>query len=338
MRKKRLQTKIMAGRFTLPVIVLLCTVVWCVTGYFLQSNIEQVGARTASSEFIRTYFNVETKGWISSAIAFLLYSVTAYFLLIINNRLNIVRNITSAVTYVYLVLIAVSPQTHYLTDAAVASPMVALSLYYLLKTYQQEDYSSANLFYSFFYMGLSSILVPQILFVFPVMIHACYILRSLNIRSLFASITGLVLPYWLLFAHAMWHDKTDKITTLTELNHGINNLFAISDIPHRELATLAFIFLFLFIAFINIQVNEHDEKIITRAYLSSISNISLFLFVICLAVSYNTNETTIILTPYASFIISHLFATTSSKRTNILFMLFILSLLTVLSFNTWTLL
>lgn len=72
----------------------------------------------------------------------------------------------------------------------------------------------------FLFIGLGSLLFPQLLYFVPLFYLGMISFRSLSLKSFFAGLTGLCVPYWLFFGYAFYYDKMNLFYhPLQELIH-----------------------------------------------------------------------------------------------------------------------
>ncbi|MBO5678910.1 MAG: hypothetical protein J6S11_02990 [Bacteroidaceae bacterium] len=74
--------------------------------------------------------------------------------------------------------------------------LLSTASYMLLCSYRQHE-AMGYYFLSFALVGAASLISPSMLFVAPLLLICCSLLQSLHIRTILASIFGLLLPYWI---------------------------------------------------------------------------------------------------------------------------------------------
>ena len=84
----------------------------------------------------------------------------------------------------------------------------------------ESPYPAGSIFHAFFFIGLGSLLFPQLLYFVPLFYLGMISFRSLSLKSFFAGLTGLCVPYWLFFGYAFYYDKMNLFYhPLQELIH-----------------------------------------------------------------------------------------------------------------------
>ena len=85
-------------------------------------------------------------------------------------------------------------------------------------------------FIAFALVGVASLITPTILFVAPLLLVCCPLLKSLHIRTVLASLLGLLLPYWVIVCTLFLTDIPIPIDTFAD-----TLLSPTSPTPHKEL-------------------------------------------------------------------------------------------------------
>ena len=90
---------------------------------------------------------------------------------------------------------ALAPQMA--TDLTVMKHFILLAMagLLLLQTYRRND-AMGTYFMAFSLIGTASLITPTILFGAPILMICCSLLKSLHLRTVLASLLGLLLPYW----------------------------------------------------------------------------------------------------------------------------------------------
>ena len=286
MRTKRFQNRITAGRFTLPTAILISVSCWILTAVLLPETETQQSGYSLWETFCD--FCIPT--WANRLFSFILYAVIGYFLIQLNN------------TFAIILLISVCPSLHmlYAGDLAAASFLVAL--FFLFKSYQQAR-PTGSLFHAFVFIGLGSLLFPQLMLFAPIFWIGAYNFQSLQPKSFFASLVGWSVPYWLLLGHA-----------------------------------LGYLLVLFIVSAAHCLIAGYEDKIRTRSYLHFLILLNFCIFVyIGLQPVLSVHLMSFLLIG-VSILAGHLFVLTNSRSSNIFFICAFIGLFILLGFNIWTLL
>lgn len=331
-RSRRLQNRITAGRFTLPVAILLSAICWIVTAILLpESSVEE-----NSYTLWRTIDNNCIPSWASYPLSFLLYSIIGYFLIALNNTFGIIRMRASVQTAIYFLLISACPLMHRLHAGDVASLAFLISLFFLFRSYQQQQ-AASSLFYSFLFIGVGSLFFPGLTLFIPILWIGALNFQALTPKSFFGSLVGYSLPYWFLLGHSYFYGEMElfyqpfiELANFQPIN--LHNL------PLWETVTLCYLFLLFAVCSIHCLVASYEDKIRTRSYLRFLIFLSLCTFVYMLLQPAHIVQLLPLLLIGISILAGHFAVLTSSRTSNVFFICVLVGLVLLFGFNVWTLL
>lgn len=332
-RTKRLQSRITAGRFTLPVAILLSAVCWIVAGVLLPTLPAPAGTYPLWQNLGRLEL---LDSWAGYPISFLLYALIGYFLIALNNTYAIIRMRASVQTAIYILLVSVCPMLHPLQAGDVASVAFLVSLFFLFGAYQHPR-PAGGMFYSFLFIGLGSLFYPQLTLFAPVLWLGAYSFQALTPRSFMGSLLGWWLPYWFLLGHAYYHDEMGLFCApFIEL--ATFQGFGLQSYSLWEVVTLAYLFLLFAVSSIHCLVAGYEDKIRTRSYLHFLIFLSLCIFGYILLQPSQTVRLLPVLLIGVSILTGHLVALTNSRASNVFFIFALVGVFCLFGFNVWMLL
>ncbi|WP_455586116.1 hypothetical protein [Bacteroides sp.] len=334
MRNKRLQSQITAGRFTLPAVILICTVCWISTSILLPTMGSERESGYALWQSLCTSY---LPAWADRILSFALYAVIGYFLIELNNTFAIIRMRASVQTAIYFLLVTICPGMHLLYAGDVAAVAFLISLYFLFKSYQQTR-PVGHIFNSFVFIGAGSLVFPQLLYFIPLWLIGAYNFQSLTLRSFCGAIIGLSVPYWFLFGHAFFYGEMELFyQPFIELVHFQPIEFGKS-LQLWELVTLGYLFILFIVSAAHCIVSGFEDKIRTRSYLHFLIFLSLCIFLFIFLQPAHCMDLLSLLLIGVSILVGHLFVLTSSKTSNLFFIGSMTGLILLFCFNVWTLL
>lgn len=332
MRNKRLQNRVTTGRITLPVVIFTCLLCCGATNLlFFPLPAEEI-----TYPLWKNIVNV-LPGWSLPLIAFALFSMVGYSLIEFNNRFNIIGIRGSIQTSLYFLLATAIPWLFSLHAGSIVAFALLFSLFFLFKSYQQHQ-SSGDLFHSFVFMGLGSLLLPQLSFLAPLWWITAYRFQSLNPRSFFATLVGWNFPYWLLFGYAFYHQQMDVFyQPFVELVtfHPVNFL---KEWHLHDLVTLGYLFLLFIVSTIHCFVAGYQDKIRTRQFLNVMIQLGFFLLLYCLLQPVQFENILPLFLITVSVLAAHFFGLSNSRASNIFFIVSMAMLILLFGFNVWVLL
>ena len=156
--------------------------------------------------------------------------------------------------------------------------------------------------------------------------------------SICGALLGWVLPYWFLFGHAFFYNQMELFyRPFTELVT-FGKPFDLQILQPWELAVLGYLLVLFIVSAAHCIIAGFEDKIRTRAYLQFLIDLNIFLFLlIALQPTYCANLLPLLMIS-SSILIGHFFVLTNSKTSNVFFIISLVSLILLFSFNIWTLL
>lgn len=336
MRNKKLQNQVTAGRFTLPVVILICTLCW-VSTYFLFPDLMTAPTQENLSSFWQSARDFLLPGWAERIVSFLVYAVIGYFLIELNNQFGIIRMRASMQTAIYFLLVTACPEMHLLYAGDIAALAFLISIYFLFKSYQQSR-AAGYLFYSFLFIGAGSILFPQLTVLSVLWLFEAYRFQALTPRSFCGALLGWMLPYWMLFGHAFFYNEMELFyCPFIELTT-FGDVFNLQILQTWELAVLGYLLVLFIVSAVHCIAAGFEDKIRTRAYLQFLIDLTIFLFLLIAIQPNYCSDLLPLLMISCSILIGHFFVLTNSKSSNVFFIVSLVSLILLFAFNIWTLL
>lgn len=331
MRTKRLQSRITAGRLTLPLAIMISVACWVLTAVLLP----ELKVQQDNYPLWQSFSSVCIPFWANRLISFILYSIIGYFLIELNNTFSIIRMRASVQTSVYFLLIAVCPSLHVLYAGDLAAAAFLIALFFLFKSYQQIR-PAVDLFHAFIFIGIGSLLFPQLTLFIPLFWIGAYNFQSLQLKSFFGSLIGWSLPYWCLLGYAYYYGQMDSFyQPFRELATFMPIRF---DFEVWEMATIGYMLVLFMVSSGHCLVAGYEDKIRTRSYLHFLIFLNFCIFVyIGLQPALSVHLLSLLLIG-VSILAGHLFALTNSRTANIFFIGALTGLFLLFGFNIWMLL
>ena len=327
--ERRLQNKVAESSATLPVACVLTIFLW----WFPQAGYSLDYLLGLLACFLTAYVVMEM--------------TTVYALLRVRSRLNSV---------IFLLLMAVCGFLHSIQSSSIMTLLLAITLYAMFHSYEKYD-ATGSIFYASLCLSLSSLLWPPILLVALLLILSQQIfLRSFSWRMFGAWCIGLLLPYWLWLAVALFTEDINPflshvvaiiapfhqpfywhwIIDLTQTSdwHGFTEGFSERWAPmvlnHRpHIIAFTYVFVLGLTGLIHYLRNSYNDKTQVRMCFNVILTLQvvLFLWILLQPVYFNRLFPLFILTTAPAA--SHFFTLTRTWLTNAWFILCTLGLVFV---------
>lgn len=176
---KRIQNKVAESRFTLPAVSAYAVAVWLASGLLIP-------------HIPFTVQELAGGAWVQLVC----FVMSAYLMVELNNSNALIRIYSRTVSASFLVM---SCMACFLFDSMAGSivQLCVIAAYTtIFRTYQNKQ-AVAWTYYAFLCVGMASTVFAQLLFLVPVWwLLMRFQLNSMSWRNFFASLLGLLTPYW----------------------------------------------------------------------------------------------------------------------------------------------
>ena len=250
-----------------------------------------------------------------------------------NNALLRVRS--RMVTSTFIILSCAASPLFSSLRGAITQVCVIASIRFFFQTYRQQE-SVGHIYFGFLFFALASLAFPQVLYLVPfLMILMATQLQSFSIRGFFASLFGLITPYWLLLPWFIYQQDFSPLSNhLSQLG-----LFAT---PYQDIhPTVGLIVFFTLMVILSITgiihfwLRSYEDKIRNRLLYGFFTSMLLLCIFFVLVQPQHAEVLIRLIIVFASPLIAHFFTHTDSRITNIVFIVATLMLAALIIFNLW---
>ena len=305
---KRAQNRVAESRFTLPTVLAYAVAVWLAGG--LQQGL-----------------------WVQFAC----FLASVLLMVELNNSHALLRVYSRTISCSLAVLLCAGNFLFGSIDGAIVQLCVIVAYLTVFRTYQDKAAVGWS-YYTFLSVGLASCFFVQILFFVPLLwVVMFFQLSSLSWRTFFASLFGLLTPYWAALPLLIYRgDLTPLAMHFTAL---VDFQQSFADTPPLTVNELA---LFVFVVLLGITGTVHYQR------KKSADSIRIRLFYDCFILLWLSAAVFLVLQPQhydvlirliivnVSPLIAHFLALTNTRLTNIAFYAICAAALLLTLFNLWT--
>lgn len=305
--KELLQNKISGSRLTLPVILCYAIGIWLLGGL------------------------IQKQWWIQ----FGCFLLTTYLMVLLNNSNALIRIYSRVISVTFLVL---SCMACFLFPSLYGNlTQLCIVAFYLILFQSYQDKTAAGLtYYGFLCIGLTSLTFVHILYFVPflwILMLSC--LQSFSLRTFFASLLGIITPYWLGICWLVYQGSLPLLVDHFAPLIRFHTPFDFSILNNSQTTTFAFVILLAVIGTVHYWRTYYSDKIRTRQLFVIFIWIDLLTVAfICLQPQYYDPLIRILIINTAP-LIGHFIALTHTKITNITFYLICITALLLTGYNLW---
>lgn len=306
---KRFQNRIAESRHTLPITAFYSICIWLLAGLVTQQWWIQFGC----------------------------FVVSAWMMMMLNKENMLIRIYSRLVSSAYLVLTCAAVFLFASRSSAIMQMGAVISLFLLWHCYQDKG-AVGWTFYTFFFLGAGSLAQIQVLYYLPIFwLMMAWFIFSLSWRTFFASLIGLITPYWFCLPFFVLQGE-DCLAHLTNHLRPLLDIMSIPDysvINMTEWVFLGFLVLLMVIGSFHFLANSYKDTIRVREIYNSLITTAAYSLFLVLAQPQCYDLVIHVLILVVSPMIAHFFALTHSRFTNILFIVTLTVTLLFTGYNLW---
>ncbi len=308
MTSKRIQNRIAESRHTLPISIMIAIVIWYLAG---------LTTRPLYLSFATVIFST-------------------FVMMEINNGNALIRIYSRMVSSSFLLMLSACVFLLPSLNVMVSTLSYVLFILFFFHTYQEKQ-SPGKVFHAFLFLGITSIFFVQILFFVPFL----WILMTLNLmamshRNFWASVIGLITPYW--FTIPYWLLTEDFNTIVNHFTQIIEfqPLVQYEELSVNQLATFAFVVLATLIGIIHFLRKSYMDKIRTRMLYTIFIVLTMLILIFMVLQTQHFDILLALLIVHVSPLIAHYLALTRTRITNISFIILIVAWIALTAYNLWS--
>ena len=261
--------------------------------------------------------------------------VSSILFLELNNINQLLRVVSQSTPSLFLLLVSSSififPQ---LETGIIQLCMIAL--YFMLFHCSQHHESPGWVFYGFFCLGLASMVFVQVMYFVPllwILMGTC--LRALNSKTFFASLMGIITPYWIASPLILYFFGIEKVLGHFHALGEFHQLGDYSMIGEHEWVGIGWTAFLALVGIIHYARRGYQDKIRTRLLheIFIVMDLATILFLALQPQHYIILLSIMIVN--TSPLIAHYLTLTHTWLTNISFHIIILITLLIIAYHIW---
>lgn len=307
---KRFQNKVAESRFTFPATAVYGGFIWLLCGMMPQ------------------------QWWLQ----FISFAVATYLMFELNNSNVLIRIYSRSVSAAFIILSCVACFLFPSLKGAIVQLCFIASLLTLFRSYQDRE-SVGLTFYTFVLLALASLVEVHTLWFIPFYwILMLFFIYSMTIRTFLASLLGILLPYWCLFAWVLWRHEgnftfwAQHFEPLSDFQFPLD--YTAIDLP--RILTFAFIVALFLTGVIHYLRTSFNDKIRVRQIYYSLAFLNAVAMVFLMAQPQHEDLMLRVMIITTSPLIGHFIALTYTRLTNIAFCIILGIALILTAFNLWS--
>ena len=304
MNLNRFQIQVATGRFTLPVVVIVCLLLW---GISLQK-------------------------W-NELASMAIIGLIGYVMIEANTAFNLIRTRTSLPVSIYGWIATALFFLHQWEWSNLIPLIFILSVFQQFRCYESSSPTNP-VYHAFLFIGLGSLIFPPFIYFVPLFLGSMIPFRAMSGRSFLASLFGIITPYWFLFGYAFFFDKMElfwePIEEMTYFHPIVYN-----HLTPTEIISWGIITLLLIVSSIHYGYAAYMDKTRTRIYHSFVAFAGFWATLFSILQPVHLQKLMPIQLICMAFLSGHLFSLTRNRFSGILFIVIFATFILLMIFNLW---
>ena len=262
-------------------------------------------------------------------------AVSTYLMVEFNNVNALLRVYSRMISCAFLVLACAANYLFASPSAALVQACFAAFYLIVFNAYQERTASGVT-FYAYLFIGVASTVFVQILFFVPLLwiLHATNVL-SMSWRNFWASVLGLIAPYWFVGAYLVYTGQPEVFVQHFTHLALFAPLFQYQEIDHNRIATFLFVALVSLIGIIHYLRSSRNDKIRNRMIYEMVIVVDLFTIACIVLQPQHADNLLPILIINTAALIAHFITLTRTAATNIVFCVLLLASVLLTVCNLW---
>lgn len=304
--QRYLHNKVATSSFLLPVAFVLSFLLWFFDGITSQLNM---------------------------ALGFVICLSCTVLMMELNNAYVLLRVRSRMVSATFVLLWASCFSLHTLQWAHAVVLCFILAYHFLFHAYQQQR-TSADTFNAFLCMGISSLFVPQLIVLAIPLAVAFAWFQSMNSRSFFAMLLGLLTPVWIVGSVGFLTDTLPAIQDyfLSKIQWSLDFY---RQVTWPQVGLFVWLVMMDIISIAHVFRYSYKDKIRTRIFYYFMSWMNLVLVALVVAFPQYATVMLILLITNSSPLIAHYFTLANGKAPRAIFAIAVILLLSIITMNLW---
>lgn len=306
MRNRTLRNTIVTGKLTLPISIVLAALMWTFTERNALAN------------------------W----AGYLMMVLITLVLQVMSNTSSIIRVRSWFLSSCFIILCGLFTFQHTFDLSMLSELFYLIALFFLFSSYQQI-HAEKKIFQAFFFLGLSSILMPQLLFMsFFFFVAMLVQLRVFTLRTVLAALIGIFVAIEIIVAFYFLSNHQENIVCY------FNNITSFNpqhiktwNLAHK--ASIGFVMFLVLLSVLHYSRTHFNDKIRTRMFFYIIITQEFILLGLLALCPDNYKLLSGLILLESAPLLAHYFVLTRGWIVDIFFFLTFILLLLLTAFNLW---
>lgn len=303
--RKRLQNRVAESRFAFPIASLYALAIWMFAGAVAD----------------RLYVQLA------------LFALSTLMMVYLNNSNALIRIYSRMVSCSFIVMTCAVAFVFSSVESAVVQTGFVMFYLSLLRCYQDKR-APGIAYYSFLCIGVISLFFVHVLYFVPFLwILMGSNLMSMNIKMFFASVLGLITPYWFAAGYFFYIGQPEWMLEHFSQLAEFQPLLCVETVDIHRIITFAVFLLMAIIGIVHFMRNSYLDKIRTRMMFEIFISVDLLVIAFMILQPQHFDMLLPMMIVNTSCLYAHFVSLTKTRLTNMAFIVIGIVLLSLTVYN-----
>ena len=298
---RRIRT--LSDRPTVLLTIMVCLFCWGI-GYFFSLGFP-LSVYSAVLPLWGLLYKFLSSSLIVYTTGFLIIVLVAFVIQRICDRDMLTPERTRLPFLLFILLVSTNSGLLPFSEVSLVLLCLVFMIHELSVSYQSPE-ATGRFFNAGALVGVSGLLIPQVLWIIPILWIGMYQFRSLNLKSFAASLTGILIIYWFILAWCVWNHDFSMFLSLFSSIVGFD-IISTTTLFQPYMIGFVGVILLLLPTILHIKTDALSNSVRVRMMLSFLLNISVWSLVLFFFYGNSTDSFLAILYLPVSILLSYYF-------------------------------
>ena len=272
----RSRIRTLSDRPTVLLTIMVCLFCWGI-GYFFSMGFP-LSVYSAVLPLWGLLYKFLSSSLIVYTTGFLLIVLIAFVIQRICDRDMLTPERTRLPFLLFILLVSTNSGLLPFSEVSLVLLCLVFMIHELSVSYQSPE-ATGRFFNAGALVGVSGLLIPQVLWIIPILWIGMYQFRSLNLKSFAASLVGILIIYWFILAWCVWNHDFSMFSSLFSSIAGFD-IISTTTLFQPYMIGFVGVILLLIPTILHIKTDALSNSVRVRMMLSFLLNISIWSLVL----------------------------------------------------------
>lgn len=260
-------------------------------------------------------------------------ALSTYLMIVMNNTYALIRVYSRMLSCSFLVLSCATCFLFPSLNSAITQLLVIASYLILFQAYQDTT-SAGTTYYGFLCLGLASLTYVHLAFFLPLLWVLMWAnLQTLSWRTFFASLLGLLTPYWFIGCWLIYQEDATPLTEHLASLLDFQPFFDFSSLGAGQTASFILVVFLTMLGAVHFWQTSFLDKIRIRHLYSFFMRMNFLVFLLICLQPQHFDPLIRLAIINTSPLIAHYVSLTNTRLSNVIFCVMVIAILALTTYN-----